>query len=860
MVKNLEHSVILLDKLLNEFYFNKAYYAHVKKNNNISLYETLFEHSQRSLYTTFYFLKNLNYNSIFLDDTKFNSTQILFNKILLKGLLFASSFHDYGKLNYYFQYEKMANKNITISDFEHFNFVFSDTSSEKIIDTKTSNHSRFNLLSYNEKIFYDFIKDDLDNFIDIYDINKLPGRNKKKKINYLSNQFKYLFQFLIEGHHDGIKESININNISLFKDIYVETDVLFLIEILHSLLINSDVLATKYFMENNTSLISLNDYLYNNFKYISNEITLQNISDIEIKQFYNQNIYSSANNFNFSDEFEKINNLNDLKQIFGTSILDNIKNTTVLDNNFLFLEGKVGIGKTNLSFIIANEILKKDSSKNKIIYVAPLNHLLYQTKNELLNNTFFEENNINIINNIEREKNKETNLKDSYFYENFNKNFILTSAVNFYEKLFHKNKKDISHLLYLKDSIIFIDELQLINDKYFNLSYQYLYLLSKYLNCKIIIMSGTLPLTSFIKNMLDNKIPYILNKSKLDKLNNHPLLNRNSYNLNYFNDTNNDFSNLINSFQKILQKKDNNSVLIVNNSISKLNKSYEVLKKYIPNDYEVRFFHNNILNFINNETLSLIKEGKKIIVFATRKIETGIDISFSQGIKSIDSIDNIYQFSGRINRYNEFSDSEIFILEDKNIYFSQQERERITKIYCSNKDIVSEFINDITKYYYEIFEKNSKTDAPLDLLYNLNIYNLNQIKLINDYEKENFIINIDFKQNNYLFDKLSPSTISFIREHNINSSIDLFDKSKSYFYLGNINSIQKEFIISGFVSKYSDFGKELHLLKEIDISKSNKNIDLYKIIDLDNYYYDLNLGLLFNKSIDESEILDTFNI
>lgn len=831
---------------------NNQAYAHLKKIGENIEYESLIEHSERSFQVLCYFNEKTNLLDFLKKDT--------FHRLLLKSLFFTVTFHDYGKLNPYFQYEKMNNHEYIFDDFFHKKFnVLNQSEIEKISDTKTSNHSRFNLFSLKDNdLFFNFISDDLSVIINEYQTETFTPRQLKNFPKKLFNEIVYLFQFLTESHHDGIKAYFNKDKLNLISQ-KLNSDLLFIIELLHSILVNTDVISTKYFMECDVHKISILDYCSNIFKKNSNEHIQESISSIEYKQSYNLNIYKEMKQtFDFDESFKSIKDLNDLKNLLAKSVINDLK---YINDDFLFIEGRVGIGKTNISFLIANELLKKDKTKSKIIYVAPLNNLLFQTKSELLNNTDFREEDISIINSLERDKIKGSNIEDSYYYENFNNNFILTSAVNFFEKLFHKGKKDIAHLIYLSNSIIFIDELQLLNDKFFDISYQYLNYLVKYLNCTVVVMSATIPVKKYTDSyILDNKRVYLVEKDKLDQINNHDLLNRNSYNTEFFYSVlNNDHQVPL---QYLLNKKENNKILIVHNSIGKLNKFYNLVKNCIPKDYKVRFYNNNILKPMNEETIRMVKDPEqKIIVFATKKIETGVDVSFNHGIKFVDAMDNIEQFRGRINRYGNFINSEILIIADESIYFSDQKREEITRGYSVSKEIVDEFLGDINKYYAEIFEKEFETPYYINNIEDADICKLNDLQLIKEYKKDNFIIEISFIENPSFLEILSDECLTFIKKYSINSSLDFFDRNKDYFYSNNIKEYQSNFIISGFINLKTNFGKELSSLKEINISKSKKYKDFYKILNSDNFYYDLETGINFNKDIIEmEEILDTFNI
>lgn len=792
----------------------KAAYAHIKDNSA----ETLEEHSKRSLIVGKYFIEDED----ILSGLDKNSP---FFNIFKKGLEFSIFFHDYGKLNINFQLQKM--NNLSYSEVKYFqNKEFSKAqdskNKEKIEDS--SNHSRFNNI------------DDLELYLE-KDFNQLNISSNKRLIK-IKKEILNIFKILVEKHHSGLDIDVSrlIETEELRKFL---PDFSFTMELFHSILINSDVIATKYYMESDTDILTIEEYIK---IHLSKNTNLKNnLKSLEEIMPYNKEVYSSNKN----KELNECKTLNELKTYTAKYIKENIE-----FNDISFLKGSVGIGKTNLSLILANEYIKKENIK-KFIYVAPLNNLLYQVSKEIQETTSFREEDISIINYINRKENKLTNLEDSYYYENFNKDLILTSSVNFFEKLFHKGKKDIAHLVFLKDSFIIIDEIQLVNDKFFNIIYKYISYLVKYLNCKVVFISATIPIPKYtIDNLFNGSIPYVVDKNKLDEINDSFLLKRNNYNLDYFDENEN--SKAI----KYLIEKKSNSILIVHNSISKLQKYYQLISEDIPSDYQIFFYNNNILKPILENILKRVKLGEKIIVFATKKIETGVDISFENGIKFIDAFDNIQQFGGRINRYMSFNDSEILILKDPDIYFSKQKREAVLKKYSTNKKIVEEYIENIEGYYTQIF--NDTEIGNYGFLLNRNDHiELNKLKLIEEYTKVNFIVEVDFNDNDFL-DLLNNDFKEYILDKEITSSKELFYRKDLIF--DNISFIYQEYFkISGFINKKTEFAKnELGKLEELNISKTKKYIDIYKVLNKDNFYYDLKLGIVFNKDIDE--VLDTFNV
>lgn len=831
-------------KYYNQENYNKAY-AHIKEVDGIVINETLEDHSNRSLSVLLYLLKDKKILA-FLD-----SYEKEYQKLIYKLMFFNVFFHDYGKQNINFQHKKMKNKNYKeYTIFQNTLYQTLKNPNEKISEDDT-NHSRFNNIILNNNLIK-YLEEDIVEIVPKLNISK---RRLTKKINKEINDISML---LVEKHHSGL-EDINskedINNRILFEYLFKD-DFSFIFELLHSVLINSDVLATKYFMEiEDLEKITIEDYLNRN---LNNTNLRENLKTLEKKIEYNELIYKNKEfkNINTNILNSKIKNskdLNELKYLNSKILKDKMDKT----NDISFFKGKTGIGKTNLSFIIANEYFKEYKELNKLIYVLPLNTLIQQTKEELIKHIDIEEDNIKVINSIERESVKENNLEDSYFYENFNNNLILTSTVNFLQKLFNKSKKDISHLINLKNSLIIIDELQLINDNYFNLTYNYLKMLTKYLNCKIVILSATIPIPELSKKKyLNNKINYLIDRDVLETINKSNLLNRYKINLDYY--TNLDYQE---SFSYLLNKKENNSILIVHNSINKLQKFYEEIKEIIPENYQVLFYNNNIISPQLNNVINKIKSNEEIIIFSTRKIETGVDVSFNQGIKFIDSFDNIEQFGGRINRYNKYEDSEIVILNDEFKFSGNQERESIIARQSNNFKIIQKYIKDIDLYYQNIF--NKEEDKYIEMFEKSKHNKLNNIKLIEDYEKENFIIDfkIDSKEFKEIEEFLEKDFIKNIKEDNIENIREIYYYHKKTNSFGNkkYKKYFNCFQISGYVNKNSEFAKnELHKLELLNISFSKNIKDNHKIISLDNFYYDINLGLQFNKEI--ADIEDTMNI
>ncbi len=303
-----------------------------------------------------------------------------------------------------------------------------------------------------------------------------------------------LLEFLIKKHHSGLDTIDNneLDTINGINDLF-NNKLNIIFDILYSILVQADMLSTTYYMTiqkkklNYHNLEDIKSIIENYLKEKLVQIDINEIKTIEYKKPYNKYLYENIKFFNEKDILNT-NNLNDLKYKVASNIIysDNV-------NEIRIFNGNTGIGKTNISMIYINELIKKQNI-SKVIYSLPLNVLINQTSDEL-NNTFELKNKkINIINsenNIIKNNSQDNkinywNLK--YDFDNFNNEIVLTSTINFFHKLFHKNKKAKLSLINLENSLLILDEIQLIDDRYFELVYKYILMLNKYLNVKILIL------------------------------------------------------------------------------------------------------------------------------------------------------------------------------------------------------------------------------------------------------------------------------------------------------------------------------------------------------------------------------------
>lgn len=769
--------------------FTKNAYAHKTEEEN----ETLEDHMNRTIDVFLSILNLHNYNllkNIYNKGLKLKSHKE--KMIVLKMFVLSVYLHDMGKTNPLFQTEKMKNKSFNINDSIKPDFF------KKITD---SNHSLYNF--FNE--FLDFFPEDFEYLIDLQEFFQYELIAKHHSgLGILREKMEDRFIEGEEGNDLFLKKpdtSYALDNL----DQKVFNDFMFVSEIMFDLLISSDIIATKYFYVKN-NFDSIEDYVRSNFNFIDK----LKINDFESKQDYNKALYS-LNDTQLSNEAS----LSELKRFTAFNVLNKIKD---LKGNTALLRLPTGIGKTNLSYIFINEVLKKENDIKKVFFINPLNNLNYQVQESISEAFNLPDWYVQVLNSDTKYDHmdpEEDNYLNEFNFKTLNYPFVITSHVSFFNKLFGKKKDHIMTYNNLNQSIIILDEIQLYNDQYLSVIYKYLDLLEKYLDTKILIISATIP---YPENLQEKIMSQNLFSSELeDKINNHSSLKRFDYNFDFFYEAD--------PVQKILEKefeKGSKKILIVHNNIKELNKLKNLLKTYIElENIETYDYQNTIIPLILNETLSKVNSSnKKLIVFATTKIETGVDISFDSGIRYSTSIDKLLQFGGRVNRYGKKENSTLYVLEyefsDFLISRTKEIKSAISMNQSKNLELFKKYTLDF-KLYFEDLYKDENIERMNNKLYsvlNSNFINVSKFKLIESNINESFFVNIDKSKID------SKNVINIFNKYNINTSNQLFELIKI-----NINNISiynelikvfNLFTFSAYV--YYNFKKQLNFLKEQNLS------------------------------------------
>lgn len=718
------------------------YKAHLSKNKQYK--ESLKEHIDL-VYD--YFLKLINQNGLEEHlDSLFENSANLFEEIEAKEefanftkYLFAKAvyWHDMGKINPNFQKEKMLNdidEKSVILESHHSPlgaYLFINHSLDELY-TKNL-HDEEEVL---EAIIYLF------GFL----ISKHHGVIYQYEDLCFQNEFvDFLDKFHIETEHTKKLRDEDRTFSSIFDYIENNEEVLFLLsKSLFSLLIISDYYATAQFM-NYGNVAGLK---YNDFGLIDDDFREAVYKRFYENQFDKQLINKINSDFkDFNELQEKSNdNLNHLRNKLFMEVKINLIDTIEKNKskNLFYIEAPTGAGKTNLSLMSVVEILKNDTSINKVFYVFPFTTLITQTYTSIKKT--LELNSAQIVQLHSKAKyNQKKEEQEDGVYGDDKKNFLdnqfmnypitLLSHVKFFDILTGISKDDNYIFHRLANSIVIIDEIQTYSPDFWSRIVFLLDMYAKNFNIKFIVMSATLPK---IGKIIDSQFTFLAS-NKQDYFQNPNFAQRVEINTNVIN---------IDKPEEIYQKLEDESIVYQNLETSKLKKVKTIIefitKKGADEFYKFAKIENTIFDEIfilsgtileprRKEIIDFIKNvhDKNILLVTTQVVEAGVDIDMDIGFKEKSLVDSDEQLAGRINRNSSKKSNKLFLFSigkgNENFVYRTDKRKSISAIYQEDgkdKNILE--TKDFDKFYSQILDKiidnNEKT-----FMENLNTY-INHLK------------------------------------------------------------------------------------------------------------------------------------
>lgn len=376
-------------------------------------------------------------------------------------------------------------------------------------------------------------------------------------------------------------------------------------------------------------------------------------------------IYSEELN-QYISKFNEDSELNKVRTRIRKEAVENIAIELDGNDRVFELTAPTGSGKTIMLLSLAAEIIQKKGDY-RIIYALPFLSITEQVEKEVheifknfKNEGFIQRIDSKSINPrydiLQKELDEnpdEAKMKELEFLafqeQVFAYPFVITTFVQFFETLLSNRNSALLKLPNFSKSIILIDEIQSLPPRLYSFFVAYLSRFCAKFDSFAIISTATQPnfqlqnkpeVIDFFK---DYKVPKPL--LQFEKYFKSEVFNR--YQINYKKEPIEieELTRLINS--------ENNSVLVIVNTIDDSKELFENLKELISAD-EVFLLNTHFTPKDRKEKIQTIKErlknNLKTILISTQLIEAGVDIDFPILYRDFTLVSSIVQSAGRCNR------------------------------------------------------------------------------------------------------------------------------------------------------------------------------------------------------------------
>lgn len=319
-------------------------------------------------------------------------------------------------------------------------------------------------------------------------------------------------------------------------------------------------------------------------------------------------------------------------------ILQEVESKVNLKSGFYTLTVPTGGGKTltSLSFALKHCLANQ---KDRIIYAVPYLSIIEQTA-RIFKDILGEDSVLEHHSSIDISKDKE-NFRNRLLTENWNHPLIVTTNVQFFESLFSARTTKLRKLHNLTNSVIILDEAQMIPPDFLQPVVKALKELVKCYNVTIIMCTATQPTLSSIKSMnfkfdgIDNALELAPNPEELFHYLKRVTIHKpQEQKLNF-----EEIAIRINGHKQVLtivNRKDD-----ANGIFKQLSGSKYYLTTNLCAEHR-RDILKKVKSHLNNK--------EQVYLVSTQLIEAGVDIDFPVVFRAMTGLDSIAQAAGRCNR------------------------------------------------------------------------------------------------------------------------------------------------------------------------------------------------------------------
>lgn len=398
-----------------------------------------------------------------------------------------------------------------------------------------------------------------------------------------------------------------------------------------------------------------------------------------------------------------------------------------------------GGGKTlsSLGFALTHAVKHK---QKRIIYAIPFTSIIEQNA-QVFADVLGRENVLEHHSNYENPYSKKEELiKFQLAQENWHEPIVVTTNVQFFETLFSHKASKVRKLHNIAQSIIILDEIQSLPNKYIKPCLAALNELVENYGCTIVLCSATQP--EYHKNKL------FLEEVQIQEIIQEPIqlfieLKRTEE---YY------MGEL--SIEEISNKiRRDRQVLCIVNTKRHARDLFNLLKGEVNCFHLSTNMHPKHRKDVLHTIRTLLNEGEPCRVISTQLIEAGVDIDFPIVYRSITGIDSIVQAAGRCNREGKLDKGNVYVFKPEEDYIGKEYLALVAAIgeMILNKNKGSLEVGSISEYFKQLFDVTNQ---------NLDYYHI--LKICANGIENPKDIKFDFEEISYKFKFIENQGYSLI--------------------------------------------------------------------------------------------------
>lgn len=489
----------------------------------------------------------------------------------------------------------------------------------------------------------------------------------------------------------------------------------------------------------------------------------------------------------FMSQKKPDNELNKMRN----EILNQCREKAELEPGFFSLTVPTGGGKTLSSMAFALEHALKHNKK-RIIVTIPYTSIIEQTA-EIFKSVFGEDQVVEHHSNLDPEK---ENHKNRISCENWDASIIVTTNVQLFESLLG-NKTSVCRKLHnIVNSVIILDEAQMIPTQYLKPILSVLKGLVNYFGVTVLLMSATQPALTGMIGTAPNIIEGIENVKEI--IDDPDELSKKFKRVNFILPKD---INQSESWDTIAEKlQQHNQVLCV---VNKRN-DCRALHKLMPEG--TIHLSGYMCGEERSEVIADIKtklnNNAPIRVISTQLVEAGVDIDFPVVFRALTGLDSIGQAAGRCNRENKIKDGGkvyVFVPPSSSPPGFLRKCEDAGKSVLRNikdNEFKPSLYAEYFKYLYSNLNSFDEADFQSHLVRDAKVFDFQfrtfsqNFNMIDD--KKQMSIIVRYKNNSTLIDQLkyvgaSKELLRKLQRYIVNVPIYTFNRIKEANYIEEVN-------------------------------------------------------------------------